>query len=110
MQVFGLPNQFASAEKTAAHWSQKICCKCPRRPDLDPAQDLFKKAYDPCAAKERVACRPEDPAKQAEMDSLTGTLSTEEPRTSRAPSSFLRQSVPVRKPFSAPSPEYVVGL
>lgn len=27
MQVFGLPNQFASAEKTAAHWSQKICCK-----------------------------------------------------------------------------------
>ena len=79
MQVFGLPSQFASAAKTVAHWPQKKllrarglpsarteglacraaqgtrCCrryKCPRRSDISPAQDLFKKAYDPCAAKE----------------------------------------------------------
>lgn len=82
MQVFGLPSQFASATKTATHWPQKNCCelaanrarteglacraaqgtrrcrryKCPWRPDINPAQDLFKKAYDPCAAKEPGGC------------------------------------------------------
>ena len=129
MQVFGLPSQFASAAKTVAHWPQKKCCEraayraralkgshAAQRKGL-AASDATNALGVPISTRLRICLKKpmthaltRRPGETSRMDSLTGTLSTVEHRTSRALSSFLRQSGPVRKPFRAQSPKYVIGI